>query len=108
MNSDEIPLAIWPPVQGRSCGECSACCGPAMPIKFPDLKKAYGQWCPNCASGGGGCTIYETRPSGCRDFACAWLRGLLPDELHPLHVGAVISEYRTPTGQLEFGVQVDP
>lgn len=57
-------------VPGRSCGECSLCC------KLPRIEafnKPAGLWCPHCAPGRGGCTIYDTRPDWCRNFLCAWL-----------------------------------
>jgi Fe-S-cluster containining protein len=43
-------------------------------------------WCKDCSIGKG-CNIYETRPKGCRDFQCEWLKGYgsedeRPDRLH--------------------------
>ena len=62
---DPVPL-----VPGRSCGECSLCC---KLLRIEAFNKPVGTWCSHCAPGRGGCTIYETRPTECRDFYCAWL-----------------------------------
>jgi len=56
-------------VPGRTCGSCSLCC---KVLQIDELQKPVGQWCPNCAVGRG-CKIYQTRPSECRTFHCAWL-----------------------------------
>ena len=53
----------------RQCGDCSLCC---KVLAIPELDKPKDQWCPNFAAGMG-CTVYETRPPSCRDFACQWL-----------------------------------
>jgi hypothetical protein len=53
---------------GRSCGTCSMCC---KLLKIPELEKEQDAWCRHC--NGHGCSIYETRPQVCRNYACAWL-----------------------------------
>jgi hypothetical protein len=57
-------------VPGRSCGDCSMCC--KIP-RIDEVEKPQGVWCRHCAPARGGCTIYETRPSVCRDYFCGWL-----------------------------------
>ena len=57
-------------VPGRSCGECSLCC---KLLRIDTFNKPVGTWCTHCAPGRGGCTIYESRPTECRDFYCGWL-----------------------------------
>jgi uncharacterized cysteine cluster protein YcgN (CxxCxxCC family) len=71
------------PAPGRSCGECSLCC--KLPyIEHPSLNKPAAVWCRHCKPGKGGCTIYDTRPSPCRDFLCYWLAlPELSDEWRP-------------------------
>ena len=66
----------------RSCGACSLCCK-MLPVL--ELQKAPGKWCRFCQPGAaaGGCSIYERRPGVCREFACAWLAGFLPDHWEP-------------------------
>lgn len=61
----------------RFCGTCTACCK-THPVK--EIRKAPNQWCRHCAKGRG-CRIYDTRPRGCREFQCQWLKsGWAPDE----------------------------
>ncbi|HEY8947785.1 MAG TPA: hypothetical protein VIM56_02750 [Rhizomicrobium sp.] len=57
-----------PPVPGRECGECRACCQ-YLKIDAPDFHKAPNVLCEHWKEG---CTIYETRPSPCRTFFCGW------------------------------------
>jgi hypothetical protein len=38
-----------------------------------ELAKPAGALCPHCRRSKG-CTIYESRPAGCRDFHCEWMR----------------------------------
>jgi Fe-S-cluster containining protein len=54
----------------RTCGDCSLCCKLAQ---VEVLDKPAGVWCRHCAPGRGGCTIYETRPETCRNWACSWI-----------------------------------
>ena len=61
------PVPLLP---GRRCGECSLCC---KLLRIEAFNKPVGTWCAHCAPGRGGCTIYETRPTECREFFCAWL-----------------------------------
>lgn len=66
------------------CGSCTACC---RVYAIPSLDKPAGKWCDHCAIGKG-CTVYETRPELCVEFACLWLqshqRGQgLPEEARP-------------------------
>jgi hypothetical protein len=47
------------------------------------LGKPAGTWCVHIA-GEKGCSVYETRPPACRDFACGWLmQPSIPDGLRP-------------------------
>jgi hypothetical protein len=57
-------------VPGRSCGSCSLCC---KLLQIDELEKPAGTWCSHCASGRGGCAIYDRRPKECRTFYCSWL-----------------------------------
>jgi len=69
-------------VSERRCGTCSLCCKLA---KVDELHKPAGVWCRHCAPGRGGCTIYETRPSVCRNWSCSWiLDSRLGPEWYPL------------------------
>jgi hypothetical protein len=58
-------------VEGRSCGECSACCI-VLPIDTPEMRKAPGMPCRHCIKDGGGCGFHAERPKVCRTYHCAW------------------------------------
>jgi hypothetical protein len=83
---------LGPPVAGRECGSCTACC--VLPrINEPTLQKAEGEICPNLA--GAGCGVYETRPQTCRTYFCVWRRiGALPDDARPDKLGALLHLHR--------------
>ena len=57
-------------VAGRDCSNCTLCC---KVMGVQELAKPAGTWCTHCAPRSG-CTIYETRPGGCREFFCGWRR----------------------------------
>ena len=59
-----------PPVPGRECGECDACCI-HLTIIDPALKKVQGVRCRHLAADAR-CGIYDSRPDTCRTFYCAW------------------------------------
>lgn len=64
----------------KECGSCSLCC---KVLAVPELEKPGNTWCKDCNKSGG-CAIYESRPSICRDFQCLWLQfDDMPDELQP-------------------------
>ena len=73
---------------GRACGDCSLCC---KVLKIDELQKPKDQWCKDCLPGAGGCSIYDTRPTCCRTFACAWLIDpTLPEEWRPTRSKMVV------------------
>lgn len=79
--------------EGRSCGECIACCD-ILTIDDPKLKKPAGQVCPN--HDGTGCTIYADRPATCRAWFCLWRRDeSLPNTANPAECGVVFSVERS-------------
>ena len=89
---------------GRSCGECSMCC---KVLGIEALNKPIGTWCPHCAPGRGGCTVYETRPAECRSYECQWLIDKeLGDEWKPLISKMALSLLRL-NGVLLLDVNVD-
>lgn len=63
----KLPLNL---VDGRKCGECTACCT-VMGIK--DIGKPYYVSCEHLKACG--CGIYPDRPQACREFVCVWLHG---------------------------------
>src|SRR5438552_3909987 len=54
----------------RACGGCTLCC---KLLGVAELAKPRGRWCAHCRQGQG-CTIYDTRPTACREFRCGWLQ----------------------------------
>lgn len=82
MTADElIEHLIGPPVAGRGCGDCVACCA-ILAIDEPELRKDAGVLCPH--NSGCGCTIYAERPAMCRTWYCVWRRlAPMPAELRP-------------------------
>ncbi|HEX8224106.1 MAG TPA: hypothetical protein VF605_09845 [Allosphingosinicella sp.] len=59
-----------PTLPGRTCGSCTLCC---KTVAVTELAKPAGAWCTHCRRSKG-CTIYDSRPAGCRDFHCEWMR----------------------------------
>jgi hypothetical protein len=81
-----------PPVEGRECGECVACCK-ILGIDVPELAKPAGVLCQHCT--GTGCGIYQTRPQQCRDWHCAWRRiGAMPPATRPDRLGVMFDLVR--------------
>ncbi|MEM7410779.1 MAG: hypothetical protein AAF430_11135 [Myxococcota bacterium] len=70
----------------RSCGSCSLCC---EVLRVDALEKLGGVRCLHQRPEGG-CGIYATRPSICRDYRCLWLGGGLGDDDRPDRLGAVL------------------
>ncbi len=73
------------PHSPRGCGECEECCSV---IAVNELRKPYHTRCEHQT--GMGCAIYGSHPSECRDYACAWLTGALPEEMRPDKIGILI------------------
>lgn len=59
-----------PPLRGRSCGSCKACCT-IVPVELPTGNKAANVRCPHLYSRG--CSIYATRPRPCVLWSCRFL-----------------------------------
>jgi hypothetical protein len=75
-------------VLGRNCGSCTACCT-VKAIAAPGLIKAPGITCGHCDKTG--CTVYESRPSVCRDYFCGYIAtDWLSDRQRPDRSGVMI------------------
>lgn len=89
------------PIVQRSCGACSACC---TIVGVESIGKPAGARCsferaihPEL----GRCSVYATRPGGCRQYACLWLLGGLDNEAdRPDALGVMLDAYRTPDGSV--------
>jgi hypothetical protein len=80
--SGVIPL----PQVKRSCGGCTECC---TAVAVAELEKPYFATCRHQTATG--CSIYAERPNGCRQYNCAWLQGMLTDEMRPDKSGFILS-----------------
>ena len=73
---------LTPSATSRACGTCTLCC------RLPDIEELQKPANMLCRHGmeGRGCSIYETRPQGCRDFWCLWRSGTrLGEHWNPVH-----------------------
>ena len=61
---------------GRNCSGCSLCC---TLLRIEELDKPPMVACANCEAGGG-CRIYQDRPTECRQFYCGYLLDAKLDE----------------------------
>lgn len=68
----------------RICGGCTACC---FTHEIKAIRKPLGTWCTHAV--GGGCSIYNTKPSACTKYRCAWLKGVGSEKDRPDKVNAV-------------------
>lgn len=86
----------------RKCGECRACCGPALNIDDPELKKPVGKSCLNLKSNG--CAIYKDRPKICRAFKCGWLQEIVHINARPDKSGLLVYGMNTKFG-FAYGIK---
>ena len=82
------------PSSSRECGGCTACC---TVLAVHELRKPMRWACEHIVCDG--CRVYDTRPQGCRDFDCLWIRGEIPgDEAHrPDRLGVIFDSFRDAT-----------
>lgn len=89
----------------RTCGPCTACC--TVP-QIEDFSPPY-EPCPHLLDlPEHRCAIYEYRPSDCRLFRCAWLRGWgeesdRPDLSGTMYVATPLGLEAHPLDQQEKG-----
>ncbi|HEY2586520.1 MAG TPA: hypothetical protein VGI81_12215 [Tepidisphaeraceae bacterium] len=60
-----------------------------MAVAVAELEKPYFAKCRYQT--GTGCSIYPDRPQGCRQYTCAWLQGMLADDMRPDKSGFILS-----------------
>jgi hypothetical protein len=70
----------------RQCGPCNMCCSTHA---VPSIDKPRDEQCHHLSKGR--CGIYSQRPQECNVFDCLWLQGIVPKELRPDKVNAVVS-----------------
>lgn len=88
-DTDLETALLGPVLDGRSCGDCTACCT-VLTVDTPDFKKPGETPCANlCAAG---CSIHPVRPTICRTWFCAWRRVAgMPEEARPDRSGLLVS-----------------
>lgn len=69
----------------KTCGNCDVCCNI---LEVRELNKPAFCNCKDRADHGG-CGVYDTRPSICRDWSCAYILNLIPggEEIRPNNLG---------------------
>lgn len=92
-------MQMIPQPKRRQCGSCSLCC---RLIAVEALNKPQNQWCPSFRPGVG-CAIWAHCSDECRQWDCAWLRGLLPKELSPRRTRCVVF----PAGEKTIRIEQD-
>jgi len=87
----------------RECGGCTVCCYIGA---VPQIDKPPHSPCPKLCNG---CYLYGSpeRPKVCTDFACAWLRELVPEECRPDKVGVMLSVNQTERGIIGFAIELE-
>ncbi len=83
------------PVQGRECGECTACC---TALGVTELQKPQYTTCQHLCDKG--CAIYEQRPHACRTWSCLWLLGYIAgdERRRPDRLGLIFTSVDRPDG----------
>jgi len=76
----------------RKCGSCTGCCLTPS-LSAPPIKPL----CESCSKVGSGrkagCTIYDSRPTGCRAYQCHWLQnGFLETRHRPDKIGIIFDD----------------
>lgn len=88
----------------RACGSCSACC---TNLAVAELHKPAGVRCVHLTAAGK-CSIYDTRPKGCRDFDCYWRQGAGDMSLRPDRSGAVLANVTNDLSGESVALYVSP
>lgn len=69
----------------RECGDCTACCQGHLNANIHGIQMFKGRPCHflgECE--GGGCTIYDQRPTLCQEYQCLWkITPTLPEWMKP-------------------------
>ena len=66
----------------RECGSCTMCCqGDFYNNVYGNVVK-FNKPCVFSIKNEG-CSIHKTKPDNCKNFKCAWLKGLFEDDMRP-------------------------
>ena len=102
LSSGHALPALWP---DRSCGTCTLCCS-VMAVHEDGVDTKYGEDCVHLRKRRG-CAIYETRPGVCKAWSCLWRLGILPEDMRPDKVHAIL-EVQSPPDDKAIVVHVQP
>lgn len=81
-------MIYGPPVRGRQCGSCTACCT-LVPVQLREGHKPAHVRCPHLRSRG--CGIYAKRPDPCKAWSCRWIMDQTTADIRrPDHAGYAI------------------
>src|SRR5262245_51504166 len=69
----------------RVCGPCSMCC---TTLRVNEIDKPQDCRCQHITQGRSG--VYKDGPAGCSGYHYMWLMGMLPNEMRPDKIKAVI------------------
>lgn len=85
--SPQEVAAITERINGRTCGDCTACC---RVKSVRELGKPSQTACRHLCQGG--CASYASRPASCREYACLWRQGLIEgdERRRPDRLGVLI------------------
>jgi len=72
----------------NKCGSCQACC---EVLGVEGLKTKMTK-CKH--QGHGNCSIYSTRPEGCRHFKCSWLLSGWDEKYRPDKSGIMVTTFK--------------
>lgn len=90
----EVRLKVLNASKKRHCGSCKACCI-VLDIGEP-LNKPRGEPCKHLCDKG--CSIYDKRPTPCREYLCAWKMGFVSEEFHPDETNIMLQAATTSEG----------
>lgn len=102
---ENVTTSLPPPIPGRVCGPCTACCV-QMEVDDPDLQKADNVACPHMLAGRG-CSIHDRLPVTCRTWFCGWRFLNLSDAMRPDQSNVLLApELNTPPGYAQGGLRI--
>jgi Fe-S-cluster containining protein len=82
----------------RPCGDCTACCkGHLTGVAYGNEFKNHKPCVFLCQSKK--CLIYDSRPSMCINYQCAWTQKLLPEDMKPDMCGLIVSVKKDENGE---------
>jgi hypothetical protein len=90
----------------RTCGECYRCC---VAFGIPELKKYQDQACRHLDGRNptARCSIYDDRPTCCREYLCLWREGHFDEDDRPDKSGVIAHFSQLESGRIELDLTID-